>query len=217
MNTSVSHLSKISFCATLSLNQAGVHIPVEIVFCESIDESSLAAIHSEAASKDKIVVVFYSEGTTADEVRALEAGASECYHVPFSVDRLQAQLRALAKHRPAASHASASSLQVDPLGFRVSVCGESIRLSPLEFRLLAELWQRRGQIVPHQHLEQVLYGDTGPDCRQGLRQLVHRLRQRLKSFSNLVQAVPRVGYMLQLSPAPEGTDLLDPPLRFHRA
>jgi two-component system phosphate regulon response regulator PhoB len=182
-------------------------LPVDILFFETIDDASLVNVRRHAQRQDQITLVFYSLGTMADEVRLLEAGADECFRVSFSVERLQAQLNTLARRRSNSAGPMIDGLGVDERSFQATLHGRPLRMGPQEFRLLAELWKQRGQIVPHEILEQALFGETGADCRQGLRQLVHRLRQRLTSAGSLIHVVPRVGYTLR---APEPVEVRVP-------
>ena len=182
-------------------------LPVDILFFETIDEASLIYVRRHAQRQDQITLVIYSIGTANDEVRLLEAGADECFRVGFSVERLQAQLNTLTRRRSNSATPAIDGLGVDERSFQATLHGQRLRMGPQEFRLLAELWKQRGQIVQHEILEQVLFGETGADCRQSLRQLIHRLRQRLQSAGSLIHVVPRVGYTLR---APEPVDVRAP-------
>jgi DNA-binding response OmpR family regulator len=166
------------------------------LFCERVDDACLSCVRDLAQEPDAIVLVFYSDGSSEDEVRALEAGADDCLRLSFSAERLRARLLTLASRRPAATAPGPFGLVVNTLTFQASLEGRRLRLSPQEFRLLAELWRRRGRVVPYESLQRTLYGDSGPVYRQALRQLVHRLRARLGRADCLVAVVPGVGYVL---------------------
>jgi two-component system response regulator QseB len=193
--------------ATLPLSHGDLARPVLLLFREAIDEACLTLIRRYAGRDASLLVLLYSDGTARDEVAALEAGADECLRVAFSIERFEAQLQTRAR-RGAVNVPTAHRLAVDPHTFRASVDGRPIHLSPREFRLLFELWRQRGRIVPHEHLEHVMYGDVGADCRQGVRQIVHRLRLRLRDLGSLVQGVSGVGYLLQSS-VPNAADVSD--------
>src|SRR5687768_15809166 len=77
--------------------------PVRALFCERIDESCVASIRGLVEESDTIVLIFYTRGSAADEVRALEAGADDCLPLSFSVERLRARLVSLTSRRPIAA------------------------------------------------------------------------------------------------------------------
>ena len=87
-------------------------------------------------------------------------------------------------------------LELYPETYQVWVQGERVHLSPQEFRVLHYLWERRDRVVIHPDLERAVYGEEGSDSRRAMRQLVHRLRDRLQQASTLLETVNGVGYVL---------------------
>src|SRR4051812_25381328 len=73
--------------------------PVDILYIETIDDAAVTYVRRHTQRQDQITIVLFSSGTTADELRLLEAGAEECFRVSFSVDRLEARLNTLTRRR----------------------------------------------------------------------------------------------------------------------
>jgi DNA-binding response OmpR family regulator len=83
----------------------------------------------------------------------------------------------------------------------VSVCGAaSVRLTGLEFRLLQYLLANAGHSIPADRLTTHVWGYRGVGDKQLLKQLVHRLRQKIErnpAEPHYVITVAGVGYLLQ--------------------
>jgi DNA-binding response OmpR family regulator len=102
------------------------------------------------AVSDVPIVVATARSNDRDVVRTLDAGADDYLVEPFSVEQLEARLRAVLRRSlgtdPSAS-ITVAGLVIDPRSRVASVGGETLRLSPKEFDLLAYLAQRVGTVV----------------------------------------------------------------------
>jgi DNA-binding response OmpR family regulator len=95
-------------------------------------------------------VIATARDDEAEIVRLLDAGADDYVVKPFSVDQLEARLRAVLRR----SHETALSpvlevgeLRVDTTSRDVTLGGAPIELSRKEFDLLAYLARREGEVV----------------------------------------------------------------------
>ncbi len=129
------------------------------------------------------VLVLSVRSAEEDLVRALDLGADDYLTKPFSPRTLLARVRAVLRRagveRP--EPLVAGSLSVDLDRRLASVAGRpAIRLTPLELRLLQFLVARAGETVPAERLLVHVWGGRGEGDRQLLKQLVHRLRQKIE-------------------------------------
>ncbi len=139
-----------------------------------------------------------------DEVKGLDLGADDYLTKPFSPRTLLARVRALLRRteveRPAPA-LSVGDLALDVERQTVSVRGGApVRLTNLEFRLLQYLIVNAGHTLPFDRLTNHVWGYRGMGDRQLLKQLVHRLRQKLESNPaepQYVVTVAGIGYLLQ--------------------
>ena len=129
------------------------------------------------------VLVLSVRSGEEDVVRALDLGADDYLTKPFSPRTLLARVRAVLRRagveRP--EPLSVGAFAVDLERRTVSVAGgAATRLTPLELRLLQFLLARAGETVPAERLLLHVWGGRLEGDRQALKQLVHRLRQKLE-------------------------------------
>jgi DNA-binding response OmpR family regulator len=149
------------------------------------------------------VMMLTARGEEEDLVRALELGADDYLTKPFSPRTLLARVKALLRRAGIESAdtltagAVALDLEAQTLAF---ADGASIRLTRLETRLLQILIAQAGHVVTTERLLAHVWGHRGSGDRQLLKQLVHRLRQKLERASpgnDPLQTESGIGYRLQ--------------------
>jgi DNA-binding response OmpR family regulator len=159
-------------------------------------------IRAEASTPIMLLTVRSSE---EDQVEGLDGGADDYLTKPFSPRTLRARVRALLRRsgveRPAALAAGDLALDVELQS--VSLRGQPpVRLTNLEFRLLQYLLVNAGHTLTAEKLTTHVWGYQGLGDRQLLKQLVHRLRQKVErdpAEPQYLITVPGVGYMLRTS------------------
>jgi DNA-binding response OmpR family regulator len=144
--------------------------------------SVLPRLRGEGAAR-RPVIVLSVRSAEEDVVRALDLGADDYLTKPFSPRTLLARVRAVLR-RAGVEHPeplAAGDLKVD-LERRLAVVAgrEPVRLTPKELRLLQFLVARAGATVPAERLLVHVWGGRGEADRQLLKQLVHRLRQKIE-------------------------------------
>src|ERR687897_2086202 len=129
------------------------------------------------------VMMLTVRGEEEDLVRALELGADDYLTKPFSPRTLLARVKALLRRAGIESSdtltAGALSLDLEAQTLNFSD-GASLRLTRLETRLLQILVAQAGHVVSAERLLAHVWGHRGSGDRQLLKQLVHRLRQKLE-------------------------------------
>ncbi|MEY2453233.1 MAG: hypothetical protein QOD92_2807 [Acidimicrobiaceae bacterium] len=96
------------------------------------------------------IVIATARDDEAEIVRLLDAGADDYVVKPFSVDQLEARLRAvLRRSNETATSAvlEVGELRIDTTSRDVTLSGKPLELSRKEFDLLAYLARREGEVV----------------------------------------------------------------------
>jgi DNA-binding response OmpR family regulator len=130
------------------------------------------------------VMMLTVRGEEEDLVRALGLGADDYLNKPFSPRTLLARVKALLRRAGVESHAPLSTGRValDLEEYTVSIGGgAAVRLTKLELRLLQMLLANGGHVVSSDRLLQQVWGHRSDGDRQLLKQLVHRLRQKIEA------------------------------------
>jgi DNA-binding response OmpR family regulator len=148
------------------------------------------------------VIMLTVRGEEEDLVHALELGADDYLTKPFSPRTLLARIKALLRRSGMENSAplAAGRVTVDLEEHTVRIAGgEPIRLTKLELRLLQMLLANAGHTVSTDRLLVQVWGHRDAADRQLLKQLVHRLRQKLEADPakpTLLQTAAGAGYKL---------------------
>jgi DNA-binding response OmpR family regulator len=150
------------------------------------------------------IMMLTARGEEADLVRALELGADDYLTKPFSPRTLVARVKALLRRagHEGSSPTQAGEIALDPDMLVLRISGREIKITPLESRLLQLLIANAGQVVHTDRMLVHVWGHRGGGDRQLLKQLVHRLRQKIgddPEHPRWLSTVPSVGYMLRVS------------------
>ncbi len=107
------------------------------------------------AVSDVPVIVATARGEEPDIVLSLDAGADDHLVKPFSVEQLEARVRAVlrrAQTAPRGTPVTIGGLVIDGAAREVTLDGELLELSPKEFDLLRYLAEHVGEVVSRREL-----------------------------------------------------------------
>jgi DNA-binding response OmpR family regulator len=171
--------------------------------CRQIRATSLAPVIVYGRDRDETAIL-----------AALEHGADEYLAAPFSLQQLTLRVDALGRRvgaavasqeRPerAGERIRVADLQLNIAAFAAHKNGATLRLTPLEFRILQALAESSGNVVAVNDLMRHRRG--GPPCDEStvLKTHVSHIRAKLMDAGGealAIRAIPRVGYILS---APE--------------
>jgi len=151
------------------------------------------------------IIVLSARGQERDKVTALDAGADDYVSKPFGASELLARIRVALRHTAGASHEAddaaftVGELRMDLLHRQVFVGDREVRLTPIEYKLLATLVRHAGKVVTHQQLLREVWGPTHTDQAHYVRVYMAHLRHKLEAEPARPQYLltePGVGYRL---------------------
>ena len=129
------------------------------------------------------VMMLTVRGEEEDLVRALDLGADDYLTKPFSPRTLLARIKALLRRAGMESSAPLAAgritLDLEEHTVRIGPAAP-VRLTKLELRLLQMLLANSGHAVSSDRLLVQVWGHRSGGDRQLLKQLVHRLRQKIE-------------------------------------
>jgi len=155
-----------------------------------------------------IVMLTGKQKSEEDIVRGLDYGADDYLIKPVGsrelVARVQAMLRRAELPAPQDTERAISYsddfLTVDVVERKVLVDGERVKLTPLEFKLLAFLLNNTGHILTHKQLLQEVWGWEYADDVDYVRIYIWHLRRKIEpdpSQPRYIVTEPGVGYYFQ--------------------
>jgi len=159
---------------------------------------------------DTPVIMLTGQGGEADKLRAFRLGADDYVTKPFSFAELTARIAAVLsryqRSRPP-SHSSivaCGDLVIDLDRRQVSRSGRPVVLTPTEFRLLAALARRPGEVVAEDELLRQAWGPLRRHPAGYVRRYIWFLRRKLEcdpSRPQFIQTARGFGYCLSTSVA----------------
>jgi two-component system KDP operon response regulator KdpE len=142
------------------------------------------------------------------KVEALDAGADDYITKPFSIQELQARVRAQLRRSAVSSVETpqiikAGDFLIDIPQHRVAVRGQDIHLTPKQFDLLVCFAKQPGQVFTHRALLHAVWG-TNTDQPEYLRVTIGQLRKKIELSDEPAYIVtePWIGYRFR----PTGND-----------
>ena len=162
------------------------------------------------------IIVLSARGQESDKVAALDVGADDYLTKPFGVGELLARIRVALRHsalgaaagpageaRPYEATIDGRTLRVDLASRLVHITDGSgrreVRLTPMEFKLLALLVKHAGRVLTHAMILKEVWGPQHAGDVQYLRVYAGELRKKLESEPaqpRFLVTEPGVGYRL---------------------
>jgi two-component system KDP operon response regulator KdpE len=158
------------------------------------------------------IIVLSARAQEADKLAAYAGGVDDYLEKPFGLLELLARIRvALRRAVPnrqldADGLFSVADLEVSLSLRRVTLAGERVHLSPLEYRLLTVLIKHADKVVTHGQLLTEVWGPGYRERVEYLRIYIQSLRRKLEANSarpRLLLTEPGTGYRLSTEIPPD--------------
>ena len=153
-------------------------------------------------SSETPIIVLSVRDQEQSKIRALDAGADDYVTKPFSIQELQARVRA--QLRRARFSEPATPSEAFPLGEfvfdvprrHITLRGIEVRLTPKQFDLLLLFAEHSGQVLTHRTLLKAIWGGQAVEQPEYLRVAIGQLRKKLGEGETprYIRTEPWVGY-----------------------
>jgi two-component system OmpR family response regulator len=148
------------------------------------------------AGRKMPVIILTARDRWSDKVAGFDAGADDYVTKPFHMEEILARVRALVRRTAghATSELTCGPVSLDTKGARVTVSGMPIKLTSLEYRLLAYLMHHGGKVVSRTELVEHLYDQDFDRDSNTIEVFVGRLRKKLGV--DVLHTIRGMGYLM---------------------
>jgi len=169
------------------LVEAGTRAPDLVVLDLGLPDGNGVDLIRDLRGWSQVPVIILSARTEeAAKIEALDAGADDYLTKPFGVGELMARVRVATRRRAAVGEAREpvfrfGAVEVDLALRTVSRDGQTVHLTPIEYRLLAHLVANAGKVLTHRQLLREVWGPSHAEDTHYLRIVMGHLRQKLEA------------------------------------
>jgi two-component system KDP operon response regulator KdpE len=185
------------------LAHAGTDRPDVVVLDLGLPDMDGLEVLKELRSRSSVPILILSVREAEETiVHALDGGADDYLTKPFRTGELLARIRALLRHRLSGQDDqvfTSEDLTVDLSARTVAVRGQPVKLTPIEYTLLALFVKNAGKVLTHSYLLREVWGPAYAEETQYLRVFVGQLRKKIERDSTtpcILVTESGVGYRL---------------------
>lgn len=152
------------------------------------------------------IIVISARSEDEDKIEALDAGADDYLTKPFSVEELLARLRVTLRRLSLMQSDGAESsvfengdIRVDYAAGCAYLCGEELKLTPIEYKLLCLLAKNIGKVLTHTYITQKIWGRSSESDIASLRVFMATLRKKIEVSEDSPQYIQThigIGYRM---------------------
>jgi DNA-binding response OmpR family regulator len=158
------------------------------------------------------IIIITARGQEQDKIRGLDLGADDYLTKPFSVDELLARVRAVLRRvefktmdqaHVLRTSTTIGELTIDYAQHVVSMAGQEVILTPIEYRLLAYMAQNAGRVLTQNLLLEYIWGIEYLGESHMLQVNINRLRRKLEpnpANPRYILTKVGIGYFLATQP-----------------
>ena len=149
------------------------------------------------------VLILTAADSVEERVKGLDLGADDYMAKPFSLQELEARVRALARRSAGAASTviKHGPLEYDQTGRVATMDGKMVDLSARELALLEVLLLRSGRLVSKEQLIERLCEWGDEVSNNAIEVYIHRLRKKIEKDPVRIATVRGLGYCLEKLPS----------------
>jgi two-component system KDP operon response regulator KdpE len=188
--------------ATEALMKASLRPPEAVILDLLLPDGSGTDVSRELRTWSAVpIIVLSAVGEESEKIAALDAGADDYVTKPFSGDELLARVRAqLRRTAPAGRPVlEVGELRIDLEKRLVTMAGEPVALTPIEYDLLRLFAANEGKLLTHPAILREIWGPAYGEESNYLHVYVSHLRRKIEpdpARPRYLLTQPGVGYRL---------------------
>jgi two-component system KDP operon response regulator KdpE len=148
------------------------------------------------------IIILSVRDSERDKVAALDMGADDYLTKPFGIEELLARVRVALRHAGSRKEEQnkvikAGPITIDLVWHIVKRGEEEIKLTGIEYKLLAYLASNHHRVLTHQSILSNVWGPEDADHTEYLRVYMRQLRKKLEADPDRPQYIltePAIGY-----------------------
>lgn len=182
------------------LDRQKIHLIVLDIMLPGMDGFELCKeIKKKQAWASIPILMLTARGEEIDRVLGLELGADDYLTKPFSPRELVLRIKAILRRKGPAETAAGEILSVDKLTVdrsrhKVTVNGRAVSVTPMEFKLLVLLMERRGRMQSRERLLSDVWDIEADVTTRTVDTHIKSLRRKLGKTGKYIETVRGYGY-----------------------
>jgi two-component system phosphate regulon response regulator PhoB len=186
----------------IARDQAPELVLLDLMLPDQSGTEVCKALKKAPATADARVIMVTAKGEEIDRVIGFELGADDYVTKPFSVRELMLRVQAVLRRSapPDSPIIQLGELRIDKAAHRVTINGEEIQLTSLEFKLLVTLVERQNRVQTRSVLLSDVWGIDADITSRTVDTHVKRLREKLGDAGKYIETVRGVGYRVSETP-----------------
>ena len=192
--------------AVEAVKNEDIHLIVIDIMMPEMDGIRATRMIRETSS---VPVIFLSaKSEDADKILGLDIGADDYVTKPFSplelVARVKSQLRRYTQLGTIAESSDdkiirSGGLEINDSAKQVSVDGEEIKLTPIEYDILLYLMENQGRVFTTGQIYEAVWNEDALGADNIIAVHIRHLREKTEKYSNvkeIIKTIWGVGYMV---------------------
>jgi two-component system phosphate regulon response regulator PhoB len=169
------------------------------------DKSGIAflrTIRSHANFQHIPVIMLTARAQEDNKIKALESGADDYITKPFSPKELKTRIQVILRRGPILKQQemiSSGDIEINTLSHSVSIRKQSIKLTPIEYKLLLHLVTHQKRVHSREQLITHIWGNQHFLDERSVDVQIKRLRKRLEPYqcAQMIKTVRGFGYQFE--------------------
>lgn len=147
---------------------------------------------------DYPIIMLTAKGDIVDKVAGIEMGADDYITKPFDIREVMVRIRALLRRKKKADSKAIKIgvLTILPEERRVTLSGEELELTPLEYKILSLMAENKNKVFSRDELLDRVWGYQYIAETRSVDIHIQRLRKKLGKWAKIIKTVYGRGYQL---------------------